>query len=599
MRKLLHKIRLNQTLFLYLVIALVPLIFVTIFVIRMTTSILTQNSQNLITYQANHVAEVLNDETESLLNVFYSTLSNQELRTLCSRFNKNDNVEYTISQMKETFSFYMTLAPNISQCIFISSDCRYTNIQSYRPLTSNTEWNDDRYREKILKQIVETNSLTLFPANGQDSGYEASPVFYVGIPVNNNVKKYNYGVLIFGIQKSYFKSAFFETENNSQDTRPEILQQGQLILTNQEDTVIYASDSSMRGQTLKNYKEKYGLTEKEYLITKYDINQTNWTFLSYCPKKMAFLSVTTGKTLLYILVFLYSIFLCYTSALIISQQNQKIQKIAEGIQHFKGDEKDYHIPLFSNENLNVIITQFNSMADRVTSLTENLKAEQKKSEMEMNLRRKAEIKILEAQINPHFLYNTLDTINWMAISRNEMEISNMLGALGSLLRYSVTNIDSPVLIKAELEWIKKYLFLQEKRFHALFTYNLEIEPGVENLTIHKMLLQPLIENCIVHGFRDISSGGHIKIQMFTANNNLIITIEDNGGGLSPEKLEELRFMAQNPNSYTGENIGFLNVLSRLHVYFKDKFSFAIESTNGTKISITLPNERSDEQCLIS
>ena len=228
------------------------------------------------------------------------------------------------------------------------------------------------------------------------------------------------------------------------------------------------------------------------------------------------------------------------------------------------------------------------MADRVTTLSNHLKMEQEKNKTELNLRRKAELKIMEAQINPHFLYNTLDTINWMAIERNEMEISSMLGSLGSLLRYSVTNIDCPVLIRAELEWIKKYLFLQRKRFQNLFDYQMEIQPGIEDMTIYKMLLQPLIENCLLHGFCDISYGGKILIKMYTEGSFLIISISDNGCGLSPEKLQELNNMAHNPCAHVTENIGFLNVFRRLHAYYGDRFQFYIRSQNGTEINIYLP-----------
>ncbi|NCB94145.1 MAG: hypothetical protein EOM40_16540 [Clostridia bacterium] len=587
-RKFLHKISLNFSLFVYIILALVPIIFVTLFVIRMTSSMLTKNSQDLVEYQTSHVAELLNKETESLLDVFYSTLTNRTLRSLCSSFDKEDNVEYTTSLLKDELNFYMTLNPNISQCVFVSSDNRYTMVQRYRPATSNTEWKEDDYRKNILDTITSTNSLGIFPSREPDSTYDAAPVFYVGIPLKKSAATYTYGVILLGIQKTYFSSAFFETEDTDSDEMPEILQLTQLILADQDDTVIYASDSEMVGHTLTNYTEKNELTSKDYIITKYNIEKTEWSFYSYCPKNIAFRSVTEGIKLIYILVALYGVFLVYACIMIVSHQNKKIRIIANGIQHFQGHEKGYYIPLFSNENLNIIITQFNLMSNRVSTLTANLKDEQMKSQKEMNLRRKAEIKILEAQINPHFLYNTLDTINWMAISNNEMEISTMIGSLGSLLRYSVTNIDSPVLIKAEIEWIKKYLFLQQKRFHSLFTYDLIIDPAVENYTIYKMLLQPLIENSIIHGFSDITEGGYILVKMWTSKAQIYISITDNGCGLEEEKLSQLRSLAQNPNVYFGDNIGFFNVISRLHAYYKDNFDLFIESKKGTQITILLP-----------
>ena len=587
-KKVLQKIKLNSSLFIYISLALIPLIFVTAFVIRMTSSTLSENSQALIEYQSNHVVEIFNEETDSLLEVFYSTITDQQLSSLCTKFSHNQDVEYTSSLLKDRFNFYMNLNPTISQCIFISMDGRYTTAQHYRSNTSATEWQDEEYRNSILTKITENGGLTIFPAHKINNSYSSFPVFYVGIPYGTNAAGSNFGVLILGIQKSFFSSAFFETKSDTDSKLPEILQFAQLILTDQDEMIIYASDVSMIGYTLQNYTARYSLSEADYVKTKYNIEKTNWLFFSYSPKTIVFASVEKALKLLYILIAIYACFLIYACIVIVSHQNRRIYMIADGIQNFRGNEKGYHIPLFSNEYLNIIITEFNLMADRISLLTENLKSEQKKNQEEINLRRKAEIKTLEAQINPHFLYNTLDTINWMAIINGEMEISTMLGILGSLLRYSVTNIDSPVLIKAEIEWIKKYLFLQSKRFQNLFTYKIIIEPNIENYTIYKMLIQPLVENSIIHGFDHIKEGGFILIEMWTANSDLFISITDNGCGLSSDKLLQVQELISNPNTYTGENIGFFNVVSRLHAYYKNQFHIDITSGNGTKITFSIP-----------
>lgn len=585
MKQLISKLSRNKSFLTYVILALIPLILVTYFVIHISTSMLLTNSQDLIRYQSSHIVKLLNDESNSLVNLCYSMLTNYDLRNLCIRFERRDNEAYTTALINEDLELYMAVDPNICLSMFISSDYRYTLIQQYRSSNNISEWEDLNYRKEIFDQVKESSTVTLFPAQKIDPAYEISPVFYVAVPVRNNVRKYTYGTLILGIQKSYFNSAFFDTDTNDQ---PEIFGLSRLLFVDKNNSVVYANDSDLIGKQHDKCISKENLTKENYIIKQYSIDHTNWNLWVYCPKKLAFKSVTKGKILIYVLILLYAVFLLYFTVLIISHQNKKIQAVASGIRHFQGDEKDYHIPLFANENLNIIITQFNLMADRVTTLSNHLKMEQEKNKIELNLRRKAELKIMEAQINPHFLYNTLDTINWMAIERNEMEISSMLGSLGSLLRYSVTNIDCPVLIRAELEWIKKYLFLQSKRFQNLFNYQMEIQPGVEDMTIYKMLLQPLIENCILHGFCDISQGGNILIKMYTDDSFLIISISDNGCGLSPEKLQELNHMAHNPRAHVTENIGFLNVFRRLHAYYGDRFQFHIQSQNGTEIKIFLP-----------
>src|SRR5699024_2954900 len=112
----------------------------------------------------------------------------------------------------------------------------------------------------------------------------------------------------------------------------------------------------------------------------------------------------------------------------------------------------------------------------------------------------AEIKSLEAQINPHFLYNTLDTINWMALDREEYTISKMLTSLASILRYSIHRSNTIVEIEEELEYLKKYIYLQQQRFDYSFLCTVEADENVRGCMIHKMLIQPFLENTLVHGF---------------------------------------------------------------------------------------------------
>ncbi len=115
-------------------------------------------------------------------------------------------------------------------------------------------------------------------------------------------------------------------------------------------------------------------------------------------------------------------------------------------------------------------------------------------------REKAEIRALEAQINPHFLYNTLDTINWMAIDRGEFDISNAIGSLANILRYAITDSNGTVCIRDEIEWLKKYIYLQQFRLKNKFVRVIEVAPELLDVKIHKLLLQPFIENAIIHGF---------------------------------------------------------------------------------------------------
>ena len=140
-----------------------------------------------------------------------------------------------------------------------------------------------------------------------------------------------------------------------------------------------------------------------------------------------------------------------------------------------------------------IAENLNRMLDK---LEDSMESEKLMAERE----RVAEIAALEARINPHFLYNTLDTINWMAIEKNEIEISNAISALGKILRYGINDSNAVVTIRTEMEWLEQYIHLQQARLKDTFEFNVSVEPDVLDYKIHKLLLQPFVENSIIHGF---------------------------------------------------------------------------------------------------
>lgn len=582
----------NRSLVSYLLLAVIPLITITVIVIRMTANILTENSTDLVLYQSNRVAEILDDETDSILDIYYTALTNPELRSLCNRFNTNNDIAYTAILLNAHLQTYLSFNPHISLCMFIGKDNLQTAIaQKYSSNpSSDVDLSDQEYLQSLFDTLEESRSAVFFTHDFVQKNYTAAPVFYIGMPVTNNSRKNTYGILIFGIQKSYFQSASFISDYDNLQDYPQILKLTHFILADKDEKLVYAKDSSMNGETLSAYEKKHRLSRQNHILSEYTISHTNWRLLSYCPRNIAFKSVTQGKRLIYLLVIFFIVFLGYFAFVITSHQNKRIKLIANGIQKYSGNEKNYNIPLFSNEYLNIIIAQFNQMANRVSNLTDNLIREKKKSQKEMDMRRKVELQSLEAQINPHFIYNTLDTINWMALDKNEVEISDMIAALGSLLRYSVTNIDSPVLVRAEIDWLKKYLFLQKRRFRSLFTYEILTDPGVEDMIIYKMLLQPLIENSILHGFADITEGGRLTIKIQSVDDKLAVTISDNGAGIPDEQLQELRRLISDPDVSYSDNIGFFNVLGRLRAYYQKQFQFYVESQDGTVIRMVIPNQ---------
>lgn len=201
----------------------------------------------------------------------------------------------------------------------------------------------------------------------------------------------------------------------------------------------------------------------------------------------------------------------------------------------------------------------------------------------------AEIAALEAQINPHFLYNTLDTISWMAIDRDEYEISNMIATLARILRYGISDSNGIVKIKDEIDWLKQYIFLQQTKLKNSFECHINVEPELMEIPIHKLLLQPFIENAILHGFEGVDRAHRLQMDMKREGEFIKIEIEDNGCGISDEIVQEMN-QGIFRKTEDKNHIGMENAITRLYMYYGEKTKVTIGSRpgEGTLIRIWIP-----------
>ncbi|WP_157827707.1 sensor histidine kinase [Niallia nealsonii] len=223
---------------------------------------------------------------------------------------------------------------------------------------------------------------------------------------------------------------------------------------------------------------------------------------------------------------------------------------------------------------------FISVLYEIYNLVEEVKGNEKK-------KRKAELKLLQNQLSPHFLYNTLNSIRWMALIRKQDHIREMVDALTHLLTYSLRNTDELVLLKDELSVMQEYVKIQKVRYQN-FQFTIHIEDDLENVEIFKFLLQPLIENALVHGLSSIDRPGEIKLFIKESNNQLLIQVSDNGTGIPDERLLSLQEMLAGKNE--GNSIGLRSVQERIQMHYGSQYGLQILSMEGmgTTMEILIP-----------
>ncbi len=233
---------------------------------------------------------------------------------------------------------------------------------------------------------------------------------------------------------------------------------------------------------------------------------------------------------------------------------------------------------------------FNDKIIRIKELIENIKTEQKN-------KKNTELWLLQSQINPHFLYNTLDTVVWMAEAGDSKKVVDMITALSSFLRIGLNNGKRFIRIREEIRHIESYLKIQKFRYEDILEYSIDIEDNLYDKRILKLLLQPIVENALYHGIKYKRSGGKISVKGYREKEKIILQVIDNGIGMDSTKLESLRYIIKNKPAddivkSSGESFGLYNVAERIRLYYGNEYGLNIDSTEniGTTVSIILPVE---------
>lgn len=203
----------------------------------------------------------------------------------------------------------------------------------------------------------------------------------------------------------------------------------------------------------------------------------------------------------------------------------------------------------------------------------------------------AELLALQNQINPHFLYNTLDSIIWMAEGKKNEEVVLMTASLARLLRQSISNEDELVSIGQEIEYARGYLTIQKMRYKDKLEFWIEVEPSILNIRLIKLVLQPVIENAIYHGLKYKESRGLLLVKGFMKNGNAVLQVIDDGVGMDQETLDHI--YERHKVDYHSNGVGIYNVQKRLQLYYGNEYGIVYESKpgEGTTATITIPGQQ--------
>ncbi len=370
--------------------------------------------------------------------------------------------------------------------------------------------------------------------------------------------------------------------------------QGYLYMVSSSGDLIYHPRMQMieTGQMSENtamaadyrdgsFRERYEGEWREVSVK--SVGYTGWKLLSVTPEKGLPLNNLKIQLFGVFVIGAFLLVLILTNNFISSRITTPIQKLEKSVNAIEAGDLDTEVYQGGSYEIRHLGRSIGEMAKRIKTLMEDIVAEHES-------KRKSEFNILQSQINPHFLYNTLDIIVWMIENEQKQDAVRIVTALARFFRISLSKGKSIITVRDELEHVRNYLMIQQTRFKNKFVYTIDAEDGVMELVSLKLMLQPLVENAIYHGMEFMDGDGEICVKVYREDTELWFRISDNGLGMTEEQTRSLLDEQNHISSKRGSGIGVKNVNERIRLYFGESYGLAIwsEPDEGTVITIHLP-----------
>ena len=298
------------------------------------------------------------------------------------------------------------------------------------------------------------------------------------------------------------------------------------------------------------------------------------------------------------MVFLYVVAILFIMAILFWVTNRilkPVNVISNSIARVKDGDTREQIEIEGTNEIWQLAQEYNEMMKAIQDAKAAVEQQHGQMIESMRMKQRAEREALESQINAHFICNTLNAINYEAIDSGNYKVSVLLKKLSNILRYTFDQKHQNVYMFQEISWIEQYLFLQKERLDQVFTYEIDFDSDYDNWPCRKLMLQPFVENSILHGFEGKEYGGKILIRGYGYKEFLKIEIEDNGCGMTEEKEQIIQEILDNPMVAKEKEvgIGISNVITRMRMYYGEEFRVTLDTREGegSKFIFILPTPK--------
>ena len=430
-------------------------------------------------------------------------------------------------------------------------------------IVSSDKNNDMKISENMMKEkwyvdAINNSDMPVFNPSRKNSTFSMnSALWFLSISRDiKNSKGENLGVIVFDIKyeilERYLNSISFGKQIDN-------------IIVDKNNNIIYYKDVKCFAdkKCLAKFSEKN--KNKDTYLYETQIENTNWNLRSLANTNDL---VTLKKNFSHIVIIIFLVSLAFSSIItfiVITKILRPLIKLENHMQNFENNLREFHLSEKTGYEVQNLVEHFNVMVEKIKYL------------------REYEIKALHSQINPHFLYNTLDTIIWMAEFEDNEKVISITKSLANYFRLSLSNGHEKIPLKDEIMHTKEYLFIQKQRYEDKLSYFFNIEDkSLLSIEVPKIIIQPIVENSIYHGIKNLSGNGIITIDVYRQNSTINISVKDNGIGF--EKAKQFK------KSKTG-GVGIKNVDKRIKFYYGKNYGVFINKdskTEGAEVIIKIP-----------
>jgi two-component system sensor histidine kinase YesM len=366
---------------------------------------------------------------------------------------------------------------------------------------------------------------------------------------------------------------------------------GHIFVANKDGYVVSHSDKDEISHYIKDetyFKNVFENNEGYYrkkidgvdtLITYHTSRELNFVFIGMVPFKELINEAEAARRLNLLLIIIGSVVALIVSYIISLKITQPIKKLTVLMKQVEEGELDVVIDIKRKDEIAALGRSFNSMIAELRTLIEDVYKNQIS-------RKEAELRALQSQINPHFLYNTLDAIYWTSRMEKAPKTGEVINALAKLFRLGLNRGSEITTLKKELEHLENYLIIQKMRYDEVPQIEIDVDSSLYEYSTIKVILQPLVENALIHGIADLEGEGRLRITGRAEEEEIVLTVSDNGVGMDEETIKEIfqgDFQAK-------KGFGLKNVNERIKLYFGEKYGIKINSQmgKGTTVEIRIP-----------